>query len=79
MYRYRCDIFQGNDGSPLYSETMTDPLRGRSVYGVVTDERNNWNLGVRFDKFRFCQLVLWIADSGYNPVCGNRPNCGCSA
>ena len=74
-FRFRCDVVGGDSGAPLYSERIGDRSGKRVEYGVVSAENNNWNFGVRIDKFRFCQIVRWMELSGYSPSCGGRPCC----
>ena len=76
-YKYRCDTRPGNSGSALYAEIKGDSLGGRRVYGVHTHGAGSttWNYGNRIDRGRFCQIVQWMKDSGYTPMCGSSACC----
>ena len=76
-YKYRCDTLPGNSGSALYAEIQGDSSGGRRVYGVHTHGAGTtiWNYGNRIDKSRFCQIVQWMKDSGYTPICGSSACC----
>ena len=79
-YGYHCDTLGGNSGSALYAED--DVTAGtRRVYGIHTHGRgtSTWNYGNRIDKFRFCQIIEWMDDSGYRPLCTTSPCCSSSA
>ena len=76
-YKYRCDTLPGNSGSALYAEKKGDSSGSRVVYGVHTHGAGTtiWNYGNRIDKSRFCQIVQWMKDSGYTPMCGSSACC----
>ncbi len=76
-FRYRCDTYPGNSGSPLFSQTRGDEEGRRAVYGVHTSGTgtSTYNKGTRITKSRFCSFVKWMHENGYTAMCGGKPCC----